>query len=123
MSWQGTVQLRLLVWLQESGLARVLLPELGLETVMRINRPAKPGDTLQVCVGFVDVPKGVYTLNEVDHFASTSLSSTDLEDESVDDAGAAIPVGMQGPESPDDSIAVASDGESDAQPAELATLR
>ena len=60
--------------LQESGLARVLLPELGLETIMRINRPAKPGDTLQASVGFVDVPKGVYKLDEADFFTVASLS-------------------------------------------------
>ena len=75
--------------LQESGLARVLLPELGLETVMRIDRPARPGDTLQVCVGFVDVSKGIYKLNEVDFFSSAGLSSADVdaaEDETADEA-------------------------------------
>lgn len=80
---------RALLWLQESGLARVLLPELGLETVMRIDRPARPGDTLQVCVGFVDVPKGIYKLTEVNLFASASLSSADIddaEDKAVDQA-------------------------------------
>lgn len=76
----------MLSWLQESGLARVLLPELGLETIMRIDRPARPGDTLQVCVGFVDVPKGIYKLNEVDFFASASLSSADVDD-AEDEAG------------------------------------
>lgn len=100
-----------LVWLQESGLARVLLPELGLETVMRINRPARPGDTLQVCVGFVDVPKGVYTLNEVDHFASTSLSSADLDDEEVDDASSQLPAGVQEPKLSHDRGTMAVDGE------------
>ncbi len=50
--------------LQESGLARILMPELGLETVMRINRPAKPGDELDICVGFIDVPKGIYKFSE-----------------------------------------------------------
>ena len=74
-------------WLQESGLARVLLPELGLETVMRINRPARAGDPLQVRVGFVDVPQGIYKLNEADFFTSVSLSSSDLDaDEAAIDA-------------------------------------
>ena len=44
--------------LQESGLARVLLQDLGLETVMRIDRPASPGDKLSVRCKFVDVPTG-----------------------------------------------------------------
>lgn len=75
-----------MLWLQESGLARVLLPELGLETIMRIDRPARPGDTLRVCVGLVDVPKGIYKLNEADFFASASLSSADVDD-AEDEAG------------------------------------
>lgn len=102
---------RMLVWLQESGLARVLLPELGLETIMRIDRPARPGDTLQVCVGFVDVPKGVYKLNEVDFFASASLSSTDIdveeeEQETVDDASSPSSDGVQDSELTDGKAAM-----------------
>lgn len=112
-----------LIWLQESGLARVLLPELGLETVMRINRPARPGDTLHVCVGFVDVPKGVYTLNEVDHLASTSLSSADLDEEDIGDASSQVPVGMQEPKSSHDrgAMAVVNVGEPAAEPVATAT--
>ena len=112
----------MLVWLQESGLARVLLPELGLETIMRIDRPARPGDTLQVCVGFVDVPKGVYKLNEVDFFASASLSSADIDDdddveeeqETVDDASSPTSDGVQDSELTDGKAAVVV-GELDAE--------
>ncbi|KAL3150657.1 hypothetical protein ABBQ32_000455 [Trebouxia sp. C0010 RCD-2024] len=119
-SWEAL----LLMWLRtESGLARVLLPELGLETVMRINRPARPGDTLHVCVGFVDVPKGVYTLNEVDHLASTSLSSADLDEEDIGDASSQVPVGMQEPKSSHDrgAMAVVNVGEPAAEPVATAT--
>lgn len=110
----------MLLWLQESGLARVLLPELGLETVMRIDRPARPGDTLQVCVGFVDVPKGIYKLTELDFFASASLSSTDVDeaedeavDETVDEASLPAADGTQDPEA---AAAIAIDAEPDAKP-------
>lgn len=105
----------MLFWLQESGLARVLLPELGLETIMRIDRPARPGDTLQVCVGFVDIPKGIYKLNELDLFASGSLSSADIgdaEDEAVDEASLPSLDGMQDSEV---TGATAVDGGSDAE--------
>eukprot|EP00891_Asterochloris_glomerata_P003086 jgi/Astpho2/3086/Aster-x0560 len=57
----------LLQWIRvESGLARVLLQDLGLETVMRIDRPASPGDVLDVRCKFVDVPTGRYTLTEAE---------------------------------------------------------
>lgn len=82
--------------------------------MMRINRPARPGDTLQVCVSFVDVPKGVFTLSELDFFASASLSSADLDDEeTVDDASSQDPVGMQ---EPDSLVAMAVAGEPAARP-------
>ena len=46
-TWPATF----LCWLkQEAGLGRVLLEELGLETVVRINRPVRPGDELAVRV-------------------------------------------------------------------------
>ena len=70
---------------QESGLARILLPELGLETVMRINRPAKPGDELQVCVSFIDVPKGIYKFSEAAFGETASLQSADSDDELTSD--------------------------------------
>jgi len=68
---------------------------------MRINRPAKPGDELDVCAGFIDVPKGIYKLNETDFFHTASLPSSeadeplsgeeahesDNEDEDASDAG------------------------------------
>lgn len=92
----------MLLLLQESGLARVLLPELGLETVMRINRPAKPGDTLQACVGFVDVPQGIYKLDEADFFTSVSLSSSDLEaDDDASDASSQTPDSLEEAEATD----------------------
>lgn len=50
--------------LQEAGLARILLEDVGLETVVRINRPARLGEKLMVSVGFVDVPKGIFKFDE-----------------------------------------------------------
>ena len=50
--------------MQEAGLARILLEEVGLETVVRLNRPARLGDKLAVSVGFVDVPKGIFKFDE-----------------------------------------------------------
>ena len=67
--------------LQESGLARILMPELGLETVMRINRPAKPGDDLDICVAFIDVPKGIYKFNEAASGQTASSQDVDSQDE------------------------------------------
>lgn len=110
----------MLLWLQESGLARVLLPELGLETVMRIDRPARPGDTLQVCVGFVDVPKGIYKLTELDFFASASLSSSDVDEAVDEDVDAASLPAADGAQSSEAAAAIAIDAEPDAKP--LATV-
>ncbi len=67
--------------LQESGLARILMPELGLETVMRINRPAKPGDELDICVAFIDVPKGIYKFNEAASGQIVTSQDVDSHDE------------------------------------------
>lgn len=107
----------MLLRLQESGLARVLLPELGLETVMRIDRPARPGDTLQVCVGFVDVPKGIYKLTELDFFASASLSSTDVDEAVGEEAAdaASLPA-ADGAQDSEAAAATAIDAEPDAKP-------
>ena len=77
--------MNLLVLLQESGLARILLPDLGLETVMRINRPAKPGDDLDICVSFIDVPKGIYKFTEASSGQVTSSQSVDSTDMSSDE--------------------------------------
>ena len=69
------------VLLQESGLARILMPDLGLETVMRINRPAKPGDELDICVAFIDVPKGIYKFNEAAFGQPVNSQDVDRQDE------------------------------------------
>ncbi|KAK9829763.1 hypothetical protein WJX72_007759 [[Myrmecia] bisecta] len=54
-----------LVWVrQDLGLARVLLEDLGLETVTRINRPLMPGERLQLACTFVDVRNGLFRLEE-----------------------------------------------------------
>lgn len=112
----------LLLWLQESGLARVLLPELGLETVMRIDRPARPGDTLQVCVGFVDVPKGIYKLTELDFFASASLSSTDVDEAVDEEANAASLPAADDAQDSDSAAATAVDAAPDAKPLATASF-
>ena len=57
------------------------MPELGLETVMRINRPAKPGDELDICVAFIDVPKGIYKFNEAASGQTVSSQDVDSQDE------------------------------------------
>jgi len=85
--------------LQESGLARILMPELGLETVMRINRPAKPGDELDICVAFIDVPKGIYKFNEAASGQTVSSQDVDSQDEPDSDedgeaAGEAVGVAV-----------------------------
>ena len=72
-------RIRDVVLLQESGLARILLPELGLETVMRIDRPAKPGDQLDIRVSFIDVPKGIFRFHEAPLGSVSSMESTDVE--------------------------------------------
>lgn len=60
-SWQATF----LGWLkQENGLARVLLNDLGLETIARIVRPAAPGSKLIVRCTSADPGMGVYRLTE-----------------------------------------------------------
>ncbi len=77
--------------LQESGLARILMPELGLETVMRINRPAKPGDELDICVAFIDVPKGIYKFNEAASGQIVTSQNVDSQDElDSDEDGEAV---------------------------------
>ena len=59
-TWPATF----LCWLkQEAGLGRVLLEEMGLETVVRINRPVRPGDELEVRCSHVDVKQGVWRLD------------------------------------------------------------
>ncbi|KAL0034491.1 hypothetical protein WJX79_005355 [Trebouxia sp. C0005] len=77
-SWKAM----LLMWMRtESGLARILMPDLGLETVMRINRPAKPGDELDICVAFIDVPKGIYKFNEAAFGQPVNSQDVDRQDE------------------------------------------
>lgn len=69
----GRVPAEVLLGVQEAGLARILLEDIGLETIMKINRPAQPGDKLTVSVGYVDIPKGVYKFEE------SLTSSTDIQ--------------------------------------------
>jgi exoribonuclease-2 len=60
-SWKATF----LGWLkQENGLARVLLNDLGLETIARIVRPATPGTKLIVRCSSADPGLGIYRLTE-----------------------------------------------------------
>jgi len=55
-----------LSWMrQESGLASLLIEQLGLEIVHRVDRPAAPGDVLQLKCTQVDRLSGVYRLEEV----------------------------------------------------------
>ena len=75
--------------LQESGLARVLLEEIGLETVMKVNRPAQSGDRFTVSVGYVDVPKGIFKLEE-DLSGSADMLPEDEDNESDDAASSDV---------------------------------
>lgn len=60
-AWDAT----LLGWVrQESGLGAVLLDDLGLETVARINRPASPGAPLRVRCVHADPEQGVFRLED-----------------------------------------------------------
>lgn len=55
-----------LCWLkQDAGLARVLLDHMGLECVVRVNRPLIPGDPVFVRCCQVDVRQGLYRMDEV----------------------------------------------------------
>ena len=55
-----------LCWLkQEAGLGRVLFDALALEAVVRINRPACPGDDVWVRPTQIDVRQGLWRLEEV----------------------------------------------------------
>lgn len=69
--------------MQESGLARVLLQDIGLETVMKINRPAQPGDKLTAYVGYVDVVKGIYKFEE--DSTGTAAMALDEDEEALTD--------------------------------------
>ena len=72
-------------------MARILMPELGLETVMRINRPAKPGDELDICVAFIDVPKGIYKFSEAAFGQTVNSHNDNSQDElESDEDGEAV---------------------------------
>ena len=49
---------------QDTGLAQVLLDESGLETVVRIDRPATVGERLELLCASTDVRAGIYRLEE-----------------------------------------------------------
>ena len=61
-----------------------MLTDLGLETVIRINRPAKPGEQLDVCVNLVDVAKGTYKFAEATAFQSRNSQNLDDVDGTLD---------------------------------------
>ena len=70
---------------QEAGLARIMLEDIGYETIMKINRPAQPGDKLTVSVGYVDIPKGIFKFEESLTSSTDTLLDNDedlLSDES-----------------------------------------
>lgn len=68
-----------LCWLkQEVGLGRVLMEDLGLETVVRINQPVQPGERLLVRCSHTDVRSGMWRLDVVpDSQASRHTLMTD----------------------------------------------
>ena len=49
---------------QETGLAQVQLDEEGLETVVRVDRPAAVGERLLLRCAFTDARSGLYRLEE-----------------------------------------------------------
>lgn len=58
-SWEALF----LVWhRQETGMGKVLLEELGLETFMKFDRPAVPGEKFRVTVDQLDVESGIFRL-------------------------------------------------------------
>ena len=59
-------------------MAVILVRGLGLETVMRVDRPAMPGDVLRVKVASVDVANGTFQL------ADASLPSWPPPEDSED---------------------------------------
>lgn len=61
-AWAATF----LCWLkQEVGLGRVLVAGLGLETVVKLNAPAQPGDELLLRCSHIDVKGGFWRLDVV----------------------------------------------------------
>lgn len=50
--------------MQDTGLAQVQLDESGLETVVRIDRPATVGEHLELRCASTDVRAGIYRLEE-----------------------------------------------------------
>lgn len=59
---------------QDTGLAQVQLEGEGLETVVRVDRPAKPGERLSLRCAFTDARAGLYRLEE----ALPSLADPDV---------------------------------------------
>ena len=49
---------------QDTGLAQVQLEGEGLETVVRVDRPAQPGERLSLRCAFTDARAGLYRLEE-----------------------------------------------------------
>ena len=79
-------------------MAVILVRGLGLETVMRVDRPAMPGDVLRVKVASVDVANGTFQL------ADASLPSWPQPENSKDDR-------LEGEDDADGQTAVAIDDE------------
>ena len=55
--------------------------------MIRINRPAKPGEQLDVCLNLVDVPKGTYKFAEATAFQSRNSQALDDADVTMDIPG------------------------------------
>lgn len=68
----------------------MLLEDIGLETVMKINRPAQAGEKLTVSVNYVDVVKGIFKFEEI----STGTSDLAHEDDELSDESEASDVSV-----------------------------
>lgn len=72
---QVNLKSTLLILLQDTGLAQVQLKEEGLETVVRIDRPARVGEHLQLACSHTDVRSGLYRLEEARSTSSQAILS------------------------------------------------
>jgi len=70
-SWEALF----LVWhRQETGMGKVLLEELGLESFMKFDRPAVPGEKFRVTVDQLDVESGIFRLAIVNSSRTASAA-------------------------------------------------
>ena len=73
-------------------MAKVLLNNLGLETIARVDRPAMIGETLHLKCTFIDVSEGIVKLADATRFdLETDDALVDaIEGDGADDANSGV---------------------------------